>query len=99
MTSYGREIAHDFSAKLVGLGLVIVSGLAIGIDTVAHKAALEAGGKSAAVLATGLDAVVPLRNRWLATKIVEQDDCLISEYPLYYPAFKINFARRNRIIS
>jgi DNA processing protein len=99
MTSYGREIAQKFSSELSVLGIVIVSGLAIGIDTVAHKAALEAGGRSVAVLATGLDAVVPLRNRWLAAKIVEQNGCLISEYPLYYPAFKINFARRNRIIS
>jgi DNA processing protein len=99
MTAYGREVAAKFAGELALLGIEIVSGLAIGIDTTAHRSALEAGGRCVAVLATGLDAVTPLRNRWLAAKIVEKNGCLVSEYPLYYPALKINFARRNRIIS
>lgn len=99
MTSYGREITEKFAGELASFGITIVSGLARGIDTVAHKSALGTGGKTVAVLGCGLDSVYPPENFKLADEIVKKDGALISEYPLGYPALPINFASRNRIIS
>lgn len=99
MSTYGREIAESFSSYLSGLGITIVSGLARGIDTHAHKGALLAEGKTIAVLGRGLDKIYPSENTRLAEKIVDNGGCLISEYPLGYPALRSNFASRNRIIS
>lgn len=98
MTSYGREVTQDFVAELASLGITIVSGLARGVDTSAHKTALEAGGRTIAVLACGLDLVYPLENTLLADKI-SQNGALLSEYPLVYPPLRGNFVNRNRIIS
>ncbi len=99
MTSYGKEVTEIFSRELAQLGLVIVSGLARGIDTAAHKAALSVKGRTVAVLGCGLDSVYPPENTNLAKIIVENGGALISEYPLKYPALPINFAARNRIVS
>ncbi len=95
---YGREVAHTVSRDLAAQGITIVSGLAVGVDTVAHKAALEAGGRTIAVLGSGVDQIYPPSNRGLAQQILE-NGALISEYPLGTRPEAGNFPPRNRIIS
>ncbi len=97
-TPYGIEMASIISGELARMGVTIVSGLAIGIDTAAHRAALNAGGRTVAVLAGGLDSIYPQQNRGLARQIVESG-CLISEYQLGTRSKRDHFPRRNRIIS
>ena len=97
-TPYGIERASIISGELARMGVTIVSGLAIGIDTAAHRAALNAGGRTVAVLAGGLDSIYPQQNRGLARQIVESG-CLISEYQLGTRSKRDHFPRRNRIIS
>ncbi len=97
-THHGVEIARDFSRTLAKTGLVITSGLAEGIDTAAHSAALDVGGESVAVCGTGLDVRYPRSNYELAKKLSKLGT-LISEFPLGTPAKATNFPRRNRIIS
>jgi len=99
-TEYGKRVAFDISFKLAQVGLTIVSGLAYGIDACAHKAALEAGGRTIAVLANGLDekSMFPKENLDLSRKIIE-NGALISEYPIGTEASKEKFPQRNRIIS
>ena len=99
MTSYGREVTELFASELASVGVTIVSGLARGIDTVAHKVALSVEGRTLAILACGLDQMYPLENSQLAKSIISSGGAVISEYPLKYPAFRTNFASRNRIIS
>lgn len=96
-TTIGMEIAEQFATALSASGLVITSGLAIGIDTAAHLGALQFG-VTMAVLGTGLNNIYPARNAELAAQIVE-NGALISEFPLQTPPLKTNFPRRNRIIS
>ena len=99
MTSYGREVTEKFSGELSDFGVTIISGLARGVDTCAHRACLAAGGKTAAVLGNGLDTVYPPENVGLSQAIIEAKGVIISEYPLGYPPFPENFAARNRIVS
>lgn len=99
MTSYGKEVTEKFVTELASLGVVIVSGLARGIDTSAHKSALTVRGRTIAVLGCGLNQVYPPENTQLANEIVDSGGAVISEYPLEYPAYRTNFASRNRIIS
>lgn len=100
-SSYGKETTLQITEELAQAGLIIVSGLAPGIDTFAHEAALQERQKTIAVLGTGLDdrSVYPKSNLSLAHKIIEAGGCLISEYPPGTPGSKFTFPKRNRIIS
>jgi len=98
---YGKQAVLEIAADLAEEGLVIVSGLAPGIDTFAHKAAVERKRRTIAVLGTGLDekSIYPKENISLARKIVELGGLLISEYPPGTPGSRFTFPQRNRIIS
>ena len=98
-SEYGRKSAKYFSYNLAKEGIVIVSGLAKGIDSFAHKAAIEAKGKTIAVVGNGLDIVYPSENTILASQILETGGAIISEYPIGTKPEKINFPARNRIIT
>ena len=97
-TQSGLSSAYDFAKYLGNSGLCITSGLALGIDGVAHKGALDANAPTIAVIATGTDRVYPAKHRDLAHQIVESG-AIISEFPVGTPAKSENFPRRNRIIS
>lgn len=98
-TPYGREVTYRISYELARQGVVIVSGLALGVDGIAHQAALEAGGRAIAVLPTPLDSIHPRSHRELAERIVQSGGGLVSEYGPDDRVFKVNFLARNRIIS
>lgn len=97
-STYGTAVAERLSADLSRAGLTIASGMARGIDTSAHKAALAVGGNTVAVLGCGADMVYPSENRKLAAELVEKG-LILSEYPMGTPAYPQNFPVRNRIIS
>lgn len=97
-TAGGRELAHGFASELTRRGLLVSSGLALGIDGAAHRGALEAGGATLAVCGTGLDRVYPARHRELAHAIAERG-LLVSEFPTGTPPLPDHFPRRNRILS
>lgn len=99
VTTYGKAVTAKLAGDLARAGVVVISGLAIGVDGIAHKAALEAGGISIAVLPSGLDEIYPAHHHQLAMHIVKQGGALVSEYPEGTPAFKWNFVERNRIAA
>jgi DNA processing protein len=98
ITPYGRQVALEIASFLSSHGLTVVSGLARGVDTIAHTEALHAGGRSIAVLGNGIDRMVPPENRKLAERLLSQG-ALVSDYPPGTPPEGANFPPRNRIIS
>lgn len=98
ISRYGRQVAEELGAFLAHHGITVVSGLARGVDAVAHQAALNAGGRTLAVMAHGLDTVYPNDHRGLAEGIMQQG-ALISDYGVGVPPDSLNFPPRNRIIS
>jgi len=98
-TPYGLGMAEVLSRDLARRGLTILSGMARGVDTFAHKGALDVGGKTVAVWGTGIDVIYPKENKALAERIVAQGGAIVSEYPMgTFPAPQ-NFPIRNRILS
>lgn len=97
-TPYGTSVAEIFSEGLASMGFTIVSGMARGIDAISHKGALRAGGRTVAVLGSGLDVPYPPENKGLMDKIASSG-CVISEFPPGTPPDKENFPKRNRLIS
>ncbi|MCX6621842.1 MAG: DNA-processing protein DprA [Acidobacteria bacterium] len=97
-TPYGNAVSERLSADLSRAGLTVVSGMARGIDTAAHKGVLAAGGNTIAVFGCGVDFLYPAENRRLYEQIAEKG-CMISEFPMGNPAYPQNFPIRNRIVS
>jgi DNA processing protein len=99
-TRYGEEVAYRLGYTLAKHGVIVISGLAYGIDSIGHQAALDAGGTTIAVLGTPINEIYPRNHRKLATEIIETGGAIISEYApgtKVYP--KTSFLERNRIIS
>jgi DNA processing protein len=92
-------VTQRLAAELAKQGTVIVSGLALGVDSIAHQAALDAGGHTVAVLPSSIEEIYPASHRGLAERIVQQGGALISEYPKGTPVMKHNFIARNRLIA
>ena len=99
LTAYGRQVTCEIVRGLVRSKVTIVSGLARGIDSVAHKEAIECGGRTLAVLGCGPDIIYPAENRAVAHRIIDGQGALISDYPLGTQPDAKNFPPRNRIIS
>ncbi|MCH7653427.1 MAG: DNA-protecting protein DprA [Chloroflexi bacterium] len=97
-TAYGRQVAHRLTYDIANAGVTIVSGLARGIDAIAHKAALDAGHRTIAVMGSGIDVIYPREHDLLAEQIVERG-ALVSEHPMGTRPDSKNFPRRNRILS
>lgn len=98
-TTEGRSIANQLARSLSRAGAVIVSGLAMGIDTAAHEGALSVSGRTIAVLGNGIGEIYPRQNENLAKRILEANGAIISEYPAGTPSFPNQFLERNRIVS
>src|SRR5690349_13682617 len=98
-SAYGREVGYRLAYDLAKRGVVIVSGLALGMDAIAHKAALDAGGTTIAVMPGGLDRIYPATNTALGERIIANGGALISEYPAGEQIFPGNFIARNRIVA
>ncbi|MDD5341336.1 MAG: DNA-processing protein DprA [Patescibacteria group bacterium] len=101
VSNYGRQITLEIVKPLAQNGFTIVSGLALGTDALAHQAALEARGKTIAVLGSGLDnqSIYPASNRYLAQNILDNSGTIISEFPIGTLPLKHNFPTRNRVIA
>lgn len=99
VTAYGRSVTSKLTEEAARQGMVIISGLALGIDGLAHEAALKAGTQTIAVLPSGLEHVYPSTHHHLANEIVKQGGALVTEYPGGTVSFKTNFVARNRLIS
>ena len=99
ITNYGKEVTQKLTSELVGCGMTIVSGLAYGVDAVAHQTAIDAGGKTIAVLGCGVDCCNPPANQSIYNQIIDGNGMVISEFPLSQRASKGLFPARNRIIS
>lgn len=98
VSEYGASVCDKFSRELAEAGVTVVSGMAMGIDAIAHKGAIEGGGKTIAVLGTGVDVCYPVVNTNIYNEI-KMNGCIISEFPLGTKAYKANFPYRNRIIA
>lgn len=95
---YGRRVAHALAEGLAQAGLAVVSGLAAGIDGAAHRGALDGGGRTIAVMATGIDVVYPSWHRGLAAEIAQRG-ALVTEFPTGAPGMQHHFPQRNRIVA
>ena len=98
-TRYGQEITHKLAYELAKRGVVVVSGLALGVDGIAHRAALEARGNTLAVLANGLSKITPHSHRQLGIDILASGGAILSEYEPDVPPMQYRFLERNRIVS
>lgn len=98
-SAYGHEIATKIASECAKNGIVVVSGLALGIDSIAHRAAIDSGGKTIAVLANGVDKIYPRSHEDLGQKILQTNGAILSEYPNNTPARPWQFLARNRIVS
>ena len=99
VSSYGQRVTEELADALARRDITIVSGLALGVDAIAHRSAIGAGGAAIAVLPSGLDEIYPASNRNLAKQILQTGGCLLSEYPEHTESFQSNFVARNRIVS
>lgn len=99
VTVYGRQITQRFAEAAARQGICVVSGLAIGVDSIAHEACVQAGGKTIAVLPSGLKSIYPAMHRGLAKKIIENHGTLISEFDDNFMPRRESFIQRNRIIA
>ena len=98
-TAYGKEVTYQLAFDIAKRGVMIISGLALGVDAIAHRAALDAGGKTLAVLANGVDIIYPATNRDLASDVLAHEGAIISEYEPGTEARDFQFLERNRIVS
>jgi len=98
-STYGENASEMLSRDLASRGLTVVSGLARGIDTAAHRGAIRGNGRTVAVMGTGIDSVYPKENNGLVREILASGGCVVSQFPLDTPPLKDNFPYRNRIIS
>ena len=98
-TGAGKILTRETAQKLANLGIVVVSGLAMGIDTAAHEGAVSRGGETVAVLGCGIDKIYPAQNDNLAKEILSNGGAIISEYEPGIPAFPSQFLERNRIVA
>lgn len=99
VSPYGRQVTLKLSAELASRGIVIISGLALGVDGLAHQAAVEAGGLTIAVSPCGLNRIYPATHRELAKKILETGGAIISEYPVENEPRDFQFVARNRLVA
>lgn len=99
VSSYGRQVTAKLAGELAEQGIVIISGLALGVDAIAHKAALDAGGLTIAVLPSPVDYPYPSTNAGLAESIIRQGGTLVSEYADDNFSFNSNFVARNRLVA
>lgn len=99
VSPYGQYVTTKLARELAEQGVVVVSGLALGIDALAHRGALEAGGLTIAVLPSPLEDICPHSHQQLAMEILRQGGALISEYPEGTPPFRPNFVARNRLVA
>ncbi|MBQ6510689.1 DNA-processing protein DprA [Candidatus Saccharibacteria bacterium] len=99
-TRYGEEVTYKLAYELAKTGVVVISGLAYGVDSIAHRAALDAGGVTIGVLGTPIDKIYPVRHTSLAREIIESGGAILSEYAPGAEVFpRTSFLERNRIIS
>jgi DNA processing protein len=98
-STYGVNASEMLSRDLASRGITVVSGLARGIDTAAHRGAIAGKGRTIGVIGTGIDSVYPRENNGLVREILESGGCIVSQFPLGTPPLAVNFPYRNRIIS
>jgi DNA processing protein len=99
VTPYGRQVTDKLVREVAKQGITIISGLALGVDALAHQAALAEQGKTVAVLPSGLDKIYPASHRGLAEDILRSGGALVTEYPAGTEPYPVNFVARNRIVS
>ncbi len=99
VSPYGRSVTEQLARELAGAGVVVVSGLAIGVDSIAHRSALQAGGQTIAVLPCGIDTIYPASHFGLAKDILQHNGSLLSEYDGNEKPMKHQFIARNRLIA